>query len=137
MEINTKFAAAAFLSDNSGAVTADWLALTAGMMMLGMMTVYTVFNSGVAALTASTNQILASAAVGAEIGNPPYFDGAVAFAAAEEQPAPAGTGPAATEEPSADDGPSTRKAEKADRTEENANRHAKKKDNGKGARHAA
>ncbi len=39
-----------FLSDDAGAVTIDWVALTAGILLLGIMVVYAIFNGGVAVL---------------------------------------------------------------------------------------
>jgi hypothetical protein len=36
-----------FLSDDAGAVTVDWVALTAGVLILGIMVVYAIANNGV------------------------------------------------------------------------------------------
>ncbi len=38
---------AEFLRDESGAVTVDWVALTAGILLLGILIVYSVFEVGV------------------------------------------------------------------------------------------
>jgi len=37
--------------DESGAVTVDWVALTAGILLLGIAVVYAIFSEGVAPLT--------------------------------------------------------------------------------------
>jgi len=47
-----------FLSDDAGAVTIDWVALTAGILLLGIMVVYAIFNNGVAALVSNVNATL-------------------------------------------------------------------------------
>ncbi len=49
-----------FLSDDAGAVTIDWVALTAGILLLGIMVVYAIFNNGVAGLVNSINTTLSS-----------------------------------------------------------------------------
>ncbi|MFK7945532.1 MAG: hypothetical protein AB8B85_21850 [Paracoccaceae bacterium] len=59
-----------FLSDESGAVTIDWVALTAGILLLGIAVVYAIFNGGVNPLIASVNSNLATA-VSVNIGTPP------------------------------------------------------------------
>ena len=45
------------IRDESGAVTVDWVALTAGILLLGIAVVYAIFTEGVAPLS---NQIEAS-----------------------------------------------------------------------------
>ncbi|MGR3717936.1 MAG: hypothetical protein ACU0B1_14455 [Thermohalobaculum sp.] len=47
-----------FLSDDAGAVTIDWVALTAGILLLGIMVVYAIFNNGVSTLVANVNSTL-------------------------------------------------------------------------------
>ena len=47
-----------FLSDDAGAVTIDWVALTAGILLLGIMVVYAIFNGGVATLVTNINSTL-------------------------------------------------------------------------------
>ena len=37
-----------FLSDDAGAVTVEWVALTASVLLLGLVAVYSVFNNGAA-----------------------------------------------------------------------------------------
>jgi hypothetical protein len=44
-----------FLSDDTGAVTIDWVALTAGILLLGIAVVYGVFEGGVKPLTDEIN----------------------------------------------------------------------------------
>ena len=53
-----------FLRDESGAVTIDWVALTAGILLLGIAVVMGVFNSGVQPLVSSINTNLAGATAG-------------------------------------------------------------------------
>ncbi len=52
-----------FLSDDAGAVTIDWVALTAGILLLGIMVVYAIFNNGVQSLVANINSTLSAASV--------------------------------------------------------------------------
>ena len=44
-----------FFRDDTGAVTIDWVALTAGILLLGIMAVYAIFNGGVADLVNRIN----------------------------------------------------------------------------------
>ncbi len=55
-----------FRSDDTGAVTIDWVALTSGMLLLGIMVVYSVFNVGVSSLVADINNTLSTV----QIANP-------------------------------------------------------------------
>ncbi len=48
-----------FFRDDTGAVTIDWVALTAGILLLGIMVIYAIFNGGVASLVTSINATLA------------------------------------------------------------------------------
>ena len=52
-----------FLRDETGAVTIDWVALTAGILLLGITLVYSIFNNGVGSLATNINSSL-TAAVG-------------------------------------------------------------------------
>lgn len=61
-----------FLQDDSGAVTIDWVALTAGILLLGIAVVYAIFREGVAPLVESINTNLATA-VSVNVGDPPEF----------------------------------------------------------------
>lgn len=56
----TKFAE--FIRDDAGAVTIDWVALTAGILLLGIAVVYGLFDGGVTTLTESVNEALGNAA---------------------------------------------------------------------------
>ena len=62
----TKFSK--FLADDAGAVTIDWVALTAGILLLGIMVVYAIFNNGVSSLVSSVNSTLADVGTGVNIG---------------------------------------------------------------------
>ena len=44
-----------FFRDDTGAVTIDWVALTAGVLLLGIMVVYAIFNNGVSDLVNRVN----------------------------------------------------------------------------------
>lgn len=50
-----------FLFDDSGAVTIDWVSLTAGILLLGIAVVYGVYQGGVLPMTESVNGNLATA----------------------------------------------------------------------------
>ncbi|MEM1343314.1 MAG: hypothetical protein AAGI34_01895 [Pseudomonadota bacterium] len=47
-----------FLNDEAGAVTIDWVALTAGLLLLGIAVVYGIFTTGVGDLTNDINASL-------------------------------------------------------------------------------
>ena len=57
-----------FLSDDTGAVTIDWVALTAGVLLLGLMVVYAIFNIGVSSLVSNVNSTLLGVSTGVSIG---------------------------------------------------------------------
>ena len=44
-----------FISDDDGVVTIDWVALTAGILLLGIMVVYAIVNNGVSSLVSNVN----------------------------------------------------------------------------------
>lgn len=50
-----------FFNDEAGAVTIDWVALTAGILLLGIAVVYGIFNTGVSNLASSINTNLSGA----------------------------------------------------------------------------
>jgi hypothetical protein len=50
-----------FLFNDDGAVTIDWVSLTAGILLLGIAVVYGVYQGGVLPLTGSINGNLAGA----------------------------------------------------------------------------
>ena len=58
-----------FLSDDTGAVTIDWVALTAGILLLGIMVVYAIFNNGVASLVANINDTLSNVTTNISVGS--------------------------------------------------------------------
>ena len=57
-----------FLSDDAGAVTIDWVALTAGVLLLGIMVVYAIFNNGVSSLVSNVNSTLVGVSTNVNIG---------------------------------------------------------------------
>ncbi len=57
-----------FRSDDTGAVTIDWVALTSGILLLGIMIVYSVFNVGVSSLVSNVNSTLSATVVGGGSG---------------------------------------------------------------------
>jgi len=59
-----------FRSDDTGAVTIDWVALTSGMLLLGIMVVYSVFNVGVSSLVGDINNTLSAVQI-ADPGSAP------------------------------------------------------------------
>ena len=59
-----------FLNDDRGAITIDWVALAAGILLLGVSVVYAIFNKGVQPLINSVNSNL-STAVLVNVGTAP------------------------------------------------------------------
>ncbi len=57
-----------FLSDDTGAVTIDWVALTAGILLLGIMVVYAIFNNGVSTLVSNVNSTLSGITTDVNVG---------------------------------------------------------------------
>ncbi len=62
-----------FLSDDAGAVTIDWVALTAGILLLGIMVVYAIFNGGVATLVTNINTTLSGVTTSVSLPSTPSF----------------------------------------------------------------
>ena len=60
-----------YLLDETGAVTIDWVALTAGILLLGITLVYAIFNNGVASLSSNINSNLTAAGANVSTGTPP------------------------------------------------------------------
>ncbi len=60
-----------FLRDESGAVTIDWVALTAGTLLLGITLVYAIFNNGVGSLATNINSNLTAAGANVNTGAAP------------------------------------------------------------------
>ena len=54
----------AFRADEEGAVTIDWVALTAGILLLGIAVVFSIFSYGVDPLVQSANEELEGAPAG-------------------------------------------------------------------------
>ena len=44
-----------FLADEDGAITVDWVALTAGILLVAIMVVYAIYNNGVSTLVSEIN----------------------------------------------------------------------------------
>ena len=63
-----------FLNDDTGAVTIDWVALTAGILLLGIMVVYAIFNNGVSSLVVKVNSTLEGVSTGINIGTIDNFN---------------------------------------------------------------
>ncbi|MEM7236915.1 MAG: hypothetical protein AAF501_03690 [Pseudomonadota bacterium] len=61
----------AFARDESGAVTIDWVALTAGILLLAIALVYGIFNQGVDPLVDTINSALSGAAGDISTGDAP------------------------------------------------------------------
>ena len=64
-----------FLSDDTGAVTIDWVALTAGILLLGIMVVYAIFNGGVSNLVDNVNSTLSNVTTSVSTGAIPTING--------------------------------------------------------------
>ena len=60
-----------FLIDDAGAVTIDWVALTAGILLLGIMVVYAIFNGGVSSLVSNVNSTLSGVTTAVNTGTTP------------------------------------------------------------------
>ncbi len=60
-----------FLNDDAGAVTIDWVALTAGILLLGIMVVYAIFNNGVSSLVSNVNSTLSGVTTAVDTGTTP------------------------------------------------------------------
>ncbi len=62
-----------FLRDETGAVTIDWVAITAGILLLGIMVVYAIFNNGVDSLVGNINDTLTGVTTDIDVGITPAF----------------------------------------------------------------
>lgn len=58
----------AWLRDEKGAITIDWVVLTAAILLLGTMVVYSIFDSGVSPLVQRISSSLASVSIGGGSG---------------------------------------------------------------------
>ncbi len=65
-----------FLRNESGAVTIDWVALTAGILLLGIMVVFAIFNGGVDDVVTDINTTLGTATANVDVGDAPALNGA-------------------------------------------------------------
>ncbi len=63
-----------FLSDDTGAVTIDWVALTSAILLLGIMVVYAIFNGGVASLAVNISSTLAGLTTDIDTGLVPNMN---------------------------------------------------------------
>jgi len=62
-----------FLNDQSGAVTVDWVTLTAGILVAGMFAVYAIYGSGMEAFTNDLNGTMSKAGTGVDPGPVPLI----------------------------------------------------------------
>ena len=60
-----------FFCDDAGAVTIDWVALTAGVLLFGIMFVYAIFNNGVSGLVLDINSTLSGIYSDVSVGAAP------------------------------------------------------------------
>jgi Flp pilus assembly pilin Flp len=65
-----------FAANESGAVTVDWVALTAGIIVVGLAIVWYIMDQGVDVLAGKIVTGLAAIDPGTTTGNPPVIDGA-------------------------------------------------------------
>ncbi len=59
---------AKFLSDDAGTVTIDWIALTSGVLIVGIIVVYAIYNNGVASVVTGVNSTLVSVSTDLDVG---------------------------------------------------------------------
>ena len=59
-----------FLRDESGAITVDWVALTAGILILGIVITFAIYNLGVKPMALSINQELKDIGTEVSVGDP-------------------------------------------------------------------
>ena len=57
-----------FLSDDAGAVTVDWIALTSGVLIVGVIVVYAIYNNGVASAVMGIDSTLVSVSTDLDVG---------------------------------------------------------------------
>lgn len=57
------------LRDDTGAVTVDWVALTAGVIVVGIIVVFSIFNKGVFPLVSQSNDRMESVAMEIDPGS--------------------------------------------------------------------
>jgi hypothetical protein len=59
-----------FLGDDAGAVAVDWIVLTAGILVVGMVVIYAILNGGMASAVIEINSI-ATDLTSIDVGTPP------------------------------------------------------------------
>ena len=64
----------AFLREERGAVTVDWVAVTASVLLLGILVVYAVFSFGVSATVNDVNSTMKSVSIDIAIPAGPDFN---------------------------------------------------------------
>ncbi len=57
-----------FLSDDAGTVTVDWIALTSGVLIVGVIVVYAIYNNGVTSVVMGVNSTLVSVSADVDVG---------------------------------------------------------------------
>ncbi len=62
-----------FFADDRGAVTTDWVALTAGVLVLTVLATYGIYGAGLAAAVQDTSDILVAAS-SLDFGSPPHLN---------------------------------------------------------------
>ena len=60
-----------FWEDTSGAVTIDWVALAAGVLVVGITVIYALYTDGVGELAKSLNSAMSSVDAGIDTGDTP------------------------------------------------------------------
>ena len=63
-----------FIRDESGVVTVDWVALTGGLVMLGLAVVYSIFGTGAEPLVLTVSETLASHSTDVTIPSTPVLN---------------------------------------------------------------
>lgn len=57
-----------YLRDDAGAITVDWVVVTAGVLLAAIVAVYAIFNNGVANLVQGTNDVANTAMIDVDPG---------------------------------------------------------------------
>ncbi len=57
-----------FLGDDAGAVTIDWIVLTSGVLILGIIVVYAIYNNGVTSAVVGISSTLVSVSTDLDVG---------------------------------------------------------------------
>ncbi len=57
-----------FLGDDAGAVTIDWIALTSGVLIVGIIAVYAIYNNGVISVVAGIDSTIVSVSTDLDAG---------------------------------------------------------------------